>query len=152
MVSSVSFEKATWQKPPYKFEAGTPDVAGAIGLGAAVDYLESLGRARVSEHERGVLEYARALLKDVPGLRLLGDARERTAVLSFSIEGVHPHDAGTILDLEGVAVRSGHLCAQPLLRRLGVTATVRASFAVYNRRADADALLAGVRKVRETLA
>ena len=152
MVSSVSFEKATWQKPPYKFEAGTPDVAGAVGLGAAIDYLESLGRARVAEHEREILGYARALLQDLPGLRLLGDARECTGVLSFVIEGVHPHDAGTILDLEGVAVRTGHLCAQPLLRRLGVPATVRASFAVYNRREDADALLAALRKVRETFA
>jgi cysteine desulfurase/selenocysteine lyase len=127
-------------------------VAGAVGLGAAIDYLESLGRARVAEHERQILGYARALLQDLPGLRLLGDARERTGVLSFVIEGVHPHDAGTILDLQGVAVRTGHLCAQPLLRRLGVPATVRASFAVYNRREDADALLAALRKVRETFA
>jgi cysteine desulfurase/selenocysteine lyase len=152
MVSAVSFEKATWQKLPFKFEAGTPDVAGAVGLAAAIDYLEGLGRARIAEHERDVLDHARALLRDLPGLRLLGDARERAAVLSFVIEGVHPHDVGTILDLEGVAVRTGHLCAQPLLRRLGLTATVRASFALYNRREDADSLRAALGKVRETFA
>lgn len=152
MVSSVSFAEASYQKPPFKFEAGTPDVAAAVGLSAAIRYLESLGRADVVTHERDLHAYGAAALAGIPGLRLLGRARESVAALSFVLEGVHPHDVATLLDLEGVAVRAGHLCAQPLLRRLGVNATVRASLALYNRRSDLDALVAAVRKARETFA
>ena len=150
MVSAVSFEEASWQRPPHKFEAGTPDVAGAVGLGAAVEWLQSLDSDAAAAHEQELLGYGLELLGAIPGLRLLGRARERIGVIS--LEGVHPHDVGTILDLEGVAVRTGHLCAQPLLRRLGVPATVRASLAAYNRREDLDALAAGLRKVREMFA
>jgi cysteine desulfurase/selenocysteine lyase len=152
MVSAVSFEEASWQRPPHKFEAGTPDVAAAIGLGAAVEWLQSLDSDAAAAHEQELLGYGLELLRAIPGLRLLGGARERIGVISFSLEGVHPHDVGTILDLEGVAVRSGHLCAQPLLRRLGVPTTVRASLAAYNRREDLDALAAALRKARETFA
>jgi cysteine desulfurase/selenocysteine lyase len=152
MVSAVSFEEASWRRPPHKFEAGTPDVAAAIGLGAAVEWLQSLDSDAAAAHEQELLGYGLELLRAIPGLRLLGGARERIGVISFSLEGVHPHDVGTILDLEGVAVRTGHLCAQPLLRRLGVPTTVRASLAAYNRREDLDALAAALRKARETFA
>ena len=118
MVSAVSFEGATWQKPPYKFEAGTPDVAAAAGLGAAIDWLEAQDREALFAHEQALLQHGLELLREIPGLRLLGAPRERIGILSFTMDGVHPHDVGTILDQEGVAVRTGHLCAQPLLRRL----------------------------------
>ncbi len=151
MVSEVWFERATWQPPPHKFEAGTPDVAGAIGLGAAIDYLGRLDRAAVLAHERALLARGRAALEQIPGLRLLGGARESSSVLSFSLGKLHPHDVGTVLDLEGVAVRTGHLCALPLLRLLGLSATVRASLAVYNRALDIDALISALHKAREAL-
>ncbi len=151
MVSEVTFERATWQPPPHKFEAGTPDVAGAIGLGAAIDYLGRLDRAQVLAHERALLDRGRAALEQIPGLRLLGGARESSAVLSFGLGSLHPHDVGALLDLEGVAVRTGHLCAQPLLRLLGLSSTVRASLAVYNTAGDIDALVAALHKARETL-
>jgi len=150
MVQSVSFAEASYQKPPFKFEAGTPDVAGAVGLAAAIDYLGSLDRPAVAAHERELHAHGAALLREIPGVRLLGMARETVAALSFTLEGVHPHDVATLLDLEGVAVRAGHLCAQPLLRRMGVQATVRASLGLYNRRSDLEALAAAVRKARET--
>ena len=152
MVQSVSFAEASYQKPPFKFEAGTPDVAGAAGLAAAIDYLDSLDRPAVAAHERELHALGAGLLREIPGVRLLGNAKERVAALSFTLDGVHPHDLATLLDLEGVAVRAGHLCAQPLLRRMGVPATVRASLALYNRRSDLEALAAGVRKARETFA
>ena len=151
MVSEVWFERATWQPPPHKFEAGTPDVAGAIGLGGAIDYLGRLDRAAVLAHERALLARGRAALEQIPGLRLLGGARESSSVLSFSLGKLHPHDVGTVLDLEGVAVRTGHLCALPLLRLLGLSATVRASLAVYNRALDIDALISALHKAREAL-
>jgi cysteine desulfurase/selenocysteine lyase len=151
MVSEVWFERATWQPPPHKFEAGTPDVAGAIGLGAAIDYLGRLDRAAVLAHERALLARGRAALEQIPGLRLLGGARESSSVLSFSLGKLHPHDVGTVLDLEGVAVRTGHLCALPLLRLLGLSSTVRASLAVYNRALDIDALISALHKAREAL-
>ena len=151
MVSEVFFERATWQPPPHKFEAGTPDVAGAVGLGAAIDWLGRLDRKAVLAHERDLLARGRAALQQVPGLRLLGGAPESSAVLSFTLGKLHPHDVGTMLDLEGVAVRTGHLCAQPLLRLLGLSSTVRASLAVYNREADLDALVAALHKARESL-
>jgi cysteine desulfurase/selenocysteine lyase len=150
MVQSVSFAEASYQKPPFKFEAGTPDVAGVVGLAAAIDYLGSLDRPAVAAHERELHALGAALLREIPGVRLMGKAREAVAALSFTLEGVHPHDVATLLDLEGVAVRAGHLCAQPLLRRMGVQATVRASLALYNRRSDLEALAASVRKARVT--
>ena len=151
MVSEVSFERATFQPPPHKFEAGTPDVAGAVGLGAAIDWLGRLDRAAMLAHERALLARGRAALEQIPDLRLLAGGRESSAVLSFALGKLHPHDVGTMLDLEGVAVRTGHLCAQPLLRLLGHSATVRASLAVYNTEADLDALVAALHKARAAL-
>ena len=149
MISSVTFEKTTWNKLPYKFEAGTPDIAGAVGLGAALDYLESVGREAVAAHEHDLLSYGTAALREVPGLRLIGTAKEKAAVLSFVLGDIHPHDVGTVLDREGIAIRTGHHCAQPLMQRFGVTATARASLALYNRREDIDALVRGLHRVRE---
>ena len=149
MISSVTFEKTTWNKLPHKFEAGTPDIAGAIGLGAAIDYVDALGFAAIAAHEHDLLSYATEAVREVPGLRLIGTAKEKASVLSFVLGDVHPHDVGTILDQEGIAIRTGHHCTQPLMRRLGVPATARASFAFYNRRSDVDALVAGLHKVQE---
>jgi cysteine desulfurase / selenocysteine lyase len=149
MISSVTFEKTTWNKLPHKFEAGTPDIAGAIGLGAAIDYVSALGFSAIAAHEHDLLSYATDALREVPGLRLIGTAKEKASVLSFVFGDVHPHDVGTILDQEGIAIRTGHHCTQPLMRRLGVPATARASFAFYNRRLDVDALVVGLRKVQE---
>ena len=151
MIRSVTFEKTSYNDLPYKFEAGTPDIAGAIGLGAAIDYLNQIGMDAIEEHERDLLEYATRALKNIPGLRLIGTAQEKAGVLSFVIEGVHPHDAGTILDREGVAVRAGHHCAQPVMDRFGVSSTTRASLAFYNNREDIDALVAGIQKIKEVL-
>jgi cysteine desulfurase/selenocysteine lyase len=149
MIRSVTFEKTTYNDPPYKFEAGTPDVAGAIGLGAAVDYMSALGMDRIAAHDCELLAYGSQLLGSIPGLRLIGTAREKAGVLSFVLEGVHPHDAGTVLDRLGVAVRTGHHCAQPVMDRFGVPATTRASLAFYNTKSDLDALADGVRRVQE---
>jgi len=134
---------------PYKFEAGTPHVAGAIGLGAALEYLARLGLDRVTAHERELLAYGTELLKSIRGLRLIGTAREQAGVLSFVLEGVHPHDAGTVLDRLGIAVRTGHHCAQPVMERFGVPATTRASLALYNTKSELDALADGLRRVQE---
>jgi cysteine desulfurase/selenocysteine lyase len=152
MILSVTFERTTYNELPYKFEAGTPHVAGVIGLGAAVDYLSAAGLPRVAAHEHDLLAYATAGLREVPGLRLVGTAPDKAAVLSFVIEGVHPHDIGTVLDYEGVAVRTGHHCAQPVMERFRIPATTRASFALYNTREEVDALVRGVRKAVETFA
>jgi cysteine desulfurase/selenocysteine lyase len=149
MIRSVSFEKTTYNTLPYKFEAGTPNIAGGIGLGAAIDYLHGLDWEAVAGHEHDLLTYATAALSDIPGLRLIGTAREKAAVVSFTLEGVHPHDVGTVLDLEGVAIRTGHHCTQPLMDRFGVPATARASFAFYNTREEIDALVKGIQKVQE---
>ncbi len=149
MIASVTFAKTTYNRLPYKFEAGTPHIAGVIGLGAALDYLESIDRDGRVAHENDVLAYATRTIAALPRVRLVGTAREKTGVLSFVIEGVHPHDIGTILDREGIAIRAGHHCAQPLMDRFGVPATARASFALYNTRAEVDALAAGVRRVLE---
>ena len=149
MISSVTFERSTWNVLPYKFEAGTPDIAGAIGLHAALDYLAGVGLESVAAYERGLLEYGTAALEEVPGLRLIGTAREKASILSFVMDGVHPHDIGTIVDREGVAVRTGHHCAQPVMDRFGVPATARASLAMYNTREDLDALVRALRRVRE---
>ncbi len=149
MISSVTFEKTTYNVLPYKFEAGTPNIAGAIGLAAAVDYLATIGMDRITAHERELLTYGTAALLEVPGLRLLGTAPEKAGVLSFVIDGVHPHDIGTLVDRDGVAIRTGHHCTQPLMQRLGVPATARASVALYNTHGEIDALVAALHKVRE---
>jgi cysteine desulfurase/selenocysteine lyase len=151
MISSVTFEKTTWNKLPYKFEAGTPDISGAVGLGAAIDYLGSVGLPAIAAHEHDLLTYGTAALLELPGLRLIGTASEKAAVLSFVLGEIHPHDVGTVLDREGIAIRTGHHCAQPLMQRFGVAATARASLAPYNRRQDIDALVSGLHKVREIL-
>jgi cysteine desulfurase / selenocysteine lyase len=149
MISSVTFEKTTYNKIPYKFEAGTPNIAGVIGLGAAIDYLNSIDMEAVAVNEHGLLEYATDAISAVPGVRLIGTAREKAAVVSFVLDGVHPHDVGTILDQEGIAVRAGHHCAQPVMDRFGVPATVRASLGLYNTREEIDTLVAGLHKVSE---
>ena len=152
MISSVTFERTTYNVLPHKFEAGTPNVAGAVGLAAAVDYLMAVGFDRIAAHEHELLAYGTAALSRVPGLRLTGTAAEKAGILSFVLDDVHPHDIGTILDREGVAVRTGHHCCQPLMHRLGVPATARASLALYNTRDDIDVLAGALRKVREVLA
>jgi cysteine desulfurase/selenocysteine lyase len=152
MILSVRFEETTYQGIPHKFEAGTPDIAGVIGLGAAIDYVSRIGLQAITGHEQDLLGYATAQLSRVPGLRLIGTAREKAAVISFVLEGVHAHDVGTILDQQGIAVRTGHHCAQPVMERYGVPATVRASFALYNTRADVDALVRGLDQVRKVFA
>ena len=152
MIHTVSFEKTTYAPIPNKFEAGTPPIAAAIGLGAAVDYLGGIGMAAIAAHEHDLLAYATAQLAAMPGVRLLGTAQHKAAVLSFALQGIHPHDVGTLLNQEGVAVRTGHHCAQPLMARLGVAATSRASFAFYNNHADVDALVAGIRTVQKVFA
>jgi cysteine desulfurase/selenocysteine lyase len=149
MISSVSFEKTTWNKIPHKFEAGTPDIAGAVGLGAAIDYVSTLGLERIARHEDELLAHGTALLEEIPEVRIVGTARRKAGVLSFVVEGVHPHDVGTILDQEGIAIRAGHHCAQPLMDRLGLPATARASLGLYNRSEDLERLAAGLRKVVE---
>ena len=149
MIRQVAFEKTTYNELPYKFEAGTPDISGAIGLGAAIDYLEEIGLDAIAAHEHALLEYATAAALEVPGLRVVGTAEEKAGILSFVLEGVHPHDIGTILDHEGVAIRTGHHCAMPVMERLGLPATARASFALYNTTQDVDALIAAIRKARK---
>ena len=149
MIDRVSFAGTTFAPPPARFEAGTPNLAGAVGLGAAIDYLEAVGLDQVAAHEAELLEYALGRLPEVPGLRVIGAPRHRAGVISFVMDGVHPHDIGTVLDSAGVAVRAGHHCAQPLMRRLGVPATARMSVAVYNDSSDLDALIAGLHRVRE---
>ena len=152
MISSVTFEKTTYNKLPYKFEAGTPNVAGAIALGAALKYVEGVGIDEIARHENKVLAYATEQLAAIPDVRLIGTARDKAGVLSFVMDGIHPHDIGTILDQEGIAVRTGHHCAQPLMERFGVPATARASFALYNTVEEVDALAEGLEKVREVFA
>ncbi len=152
MITSVTLEEVRYNVAPAKFEAGTPDIAGAVGLAAALEYLERLGRRAASAHEAALVEYAVARLADCPDVRLVGTAAERAGIVSFVMDQVHPHDIGTILDGEGVAVRTGHHCCQPLMLRLGVPATVRASMAFYNTREDVDRLIAALARVREVFA
>ena len=150
MIREVSFAGTTYADPPARFEAGTPDIAGAIGLGAALEYVEAVGREAASAHESALLERVTERLDEIPGLTILGTAEEKASVVSFVMDGIHPHDVGTILDHDGIAVRAGHHCAQPLMERLGVPATVRASFAFYNTVAEVEALAAGLERVRKT--
>ena len=149
MISSVSFEKTVYNKVPHKFEAGTPDISGPIGLRAALEYLQRLGMDNIARHEHELLTYATEKLSKVPGVRLVGTAQEKAGVLSFIMEGVHPHDIGTILDQEGIAIRTGHHCAQPVMTRFGLDATARASFGLYNTKDEVDTLVRGLEKVRE---
>lgn len=151
MILSVTFEKSTYNELPYKFEAGTPHIAGAIGLGEAIDYLGGFPFDALAEHEHDLLTYSEAALSTVPGLRIIGTADQKTGVHSFVIEGVHPHDIGTILDNEGIAIRTGHHCAQPVMKRFGVPATARASFGIYNTREDIDRLVEGLLVVRKMM-
>jgi cysteine desulfurase/selenocysteine lyase len=152
MIEEVHFEKTKYAEAPQRFEAGTPDIAGAVGLGAAIDYVTGLGLDRVARHEAELLAYGTELLAEIPELTIVGRAREKVGVISFVLDGVHPHDVGTVLDQEGVAIRAGHHCAQPLMERLGLAATARASLGVYNTRADIERLAEGVRKVLEVFA
>ncbi len=148
MIASVSFEKTTYNRVPFKFEAGTPNIAGAIGMGAAADYLDAIGLGAIAAYEHDLLAYGTEQLARVPGLTPIGTAREKASVLSFTLDYAHPHDIGTILDGEGIAIRTGHHCAQPVMERFGIPATARASLAFYNTRAEIDALVAGLAKVR----
>jgi cysteine desulfurase/selenocysteine lyase len=152
MILSVTFEKTTYNVIPHKFEAGTPPIAEAIGLGAAIDYVTALGFERIHAHEQALLDYATEALSSLPSVRLIGTAREKASVLSFYVSDVHPHDVGTLLDEEGIAVRTGHHCAQPVMQRFGVPATARASFAFYNTFDEVDALVATVRKIQKLFA
>ena len=149
MIETVTFEKTTYADLPFKFEAGTPHIAGAIGLGAAIDYVTGIGLDRIGAHESDILEYATGRLGALNSVRLIGTAPEKAAIVSFNLEDVHPHDVGTILDREGVAVRTGHHCAQPVMDRFDVAATVRASFGLYNTRQEVDALVEALGRVQE---
>jgi cysteine desulfurase/selenocysteine lyase len=149
MILSVSWEKTTYIGLPGKFEAGTPPITQAIGLGAAIDYLHALGMDRIAAQEHELLVYATERLSKIEGLRIIGNAREKASVISFVLDGIHPHDVGSILDHDGIVVRAGHHCAQPVMQRLGIPATTRASFAYFNTREDVDALVAGILKVKE---
>ncbi len=152
MISSVTFEKTSYNRVPHKFEAGTPDMAGAIGLRAAIEYLQKLGMNNIAAHEHQLLEYATRAVSAIPGVRIIGTARHKASVLSFVIEGVHPHDIGTILDQQGIAIRTGHHCAQPVMECFKIDATARASFGIYNTKEEIDALVRGIKKVQEVFA
>jgi cysteine desulfurase/selenocysteine lyase len=149
MILTVSIEHTTYNELPWKFEAGTPPIAAAIGLATALDYVEAIGRERIAAHEQLLLRQATAQLAALPRVRLVGTAPLKAAVLSFTMEGVHPHDIGTILDSEGIAIRTGHHCAMPIMEHFGLAATARASFALYNRAEEIERLVAALRKVRE---
>jgi cysteine desulfurase/selenocysteine lyase len=149
MIRTVSFERTTYNVIPYKFEAGTPDIAGGIGLGAAIDYISGIGMEKIAAYEHDLLAYGTGQLERIPGVRIIGTARDKASVLSFVLEGVHPHDIGTILDREGIAVRTGHHCAQPVMDRFGIPATTRASLAFYNTFEEIDELVRGIGKVKE---
>jgi cysteine desulfurase / selenocysteine lyase len=152
MILSVTFDKTTYNAIPYKFEAGTPPIAAAVGLGAAVDYLSEIGMREIAAWELELLTYATGQLEALPGVRIVGTAADKASVLSFTVAGVHPHDVGTVLNEEGVAVRTGHHCAQPVMQRFGIPATARASFAFYNTLQEIDQLVAGVRRVQKMFA
>jgi len=152
MIRSVTFDRTLYNEVPYRFEAGTQHIAGVVGLATAIDYLADLGLDRVAAHEHELLAYGTEALTTIPGLRLTGTAAQKAGILSFVMDDVHPHDIGTILDREGVAIRAGHHCCQPLMTRLGVPATARASFALYNTHVEIDALVGALRKVREVFA
>jgi len=152
MILSVSFEHTQYNELPYKFEAGTPNIAGAIGLGAAIDYMQGLGISKIAQYEHDLLVAATEKVSAMDGIRIIGTAKEKASVLSFMIDGVHPHDVGTIFDQQGVAIRTGHHCAQPVMQFYGIPATARASFAFYNTMEEVDALVSGIKKVQELFA
>ena len=152
MIQSVTFDETTYNDVPHKFEAGTPNIAGVIGLGAALDYVNGIGLDRIAAYEHELLDHATHALAAIPQVRLIGTARHKAAVLAFVVEGIHPHDVGTVVDQEGIAIRTGHHCAQPVIDRFGLTATARASFAFYNTREEIDALAAAMRRVLEVFA
>jgi cysteine desulfurase/selenocysteine lyase len=152
MIRSVTFEKTLYNDIPYKFEAGTPNIAGVIGLGAAIDYLAEVGMSNISAYEEQLLSYAEREISRIEGVRIVGTASQKASVISFVIEGIHPHDVGTILDREGIAVRTGHHCAQPVMDRFGIPATTRASLAFYNTTQEIDRLVAGIVRVKELFA
>jgi cysteine desulfurase/selenocysteine lyase len=148
MIRSVTFDGSTWNDLPYKFEAGTPNIEAAIGLAAAIDYVNAIGLEAIGRHEASLLDLATDAVREISGLRVIGTARHKASVLSFVLDGIHPHDIGTIVDREGVAIRTGHHCAQPVMDRFGVPATARASFAMYNSADDVQALVDALRRVR----
>ena len=152
MIRTVSFKKTTYNALPYKFEAGTPFIAGGIGFGAAIDYINDLGLDAIAAHEHELLLNATEQAKSIPGLKIIGTARDKASVFSFTLAGIHPHDIGTILDHEGIAIRTGHHCAMPVMERLGIPATARASFGLYNTHGEVDALFTGIRKVQKVFA
>jgi cysteine desulfurase/selenocysteine lyase len=149
MIYTVSFERSTYAEVPQRFEAGTPDIAGVIGLDAAIAYVQEIGLDAIAAHEHDVLVYGTEQLQSLPGVRLIGTSDHKAGILSFVVEGIHPHDLGTILDTEGVAIRAGHHCAMPLMTRFGIPGTARASLALYNTRQDIDALIAALRKAQK---
>jgi cysteine desulfurase/selenocysteine lyase len=151
MIKRVSFDKTIYNDLPYKFEAGTPHIAGPIGLGAAIDYVDEVGLEMIGQHEHALLAYATERALEVPGLRLIGTAREKASILSFVMDGIHPHDLGTVLDHEGIAIRTGHHCAMPVMEHFKVPATARASFAFYNTHAEIDRLIEALREARRIL-
>jgi cysteine desulfurase/selenocysteine lyase len=149
MIASVTFEETLYNTIPHKFEAGTPPIAAAIGFGAAIDYLTAIGIEPIAAYELSLLNYATECLNDIPGLTIIGTAAEKTAVLSFTLDGIHPHDIGTILNQDGIAIRTGHHCAQPVMQRFNVPATSRASFSFYNKKTEVDALVSGIKNVQK---
>src|SRR5437764_9330020 len=151
MIRTVTFEKTTYADVPYKFEAGTPNIAGGIGMGAAFDYMARIGIEQIAGYEQQLLAYGTEALSAIPGLRLIGTAREKASVLSFVIEGIHPHDIGTVLDRQGIAVRTGHHCAQPVMDWFEVPATTRASLACYNTAEEIDLHVSGIQKVKDVI-
>jgi cysteine desulfurase/selenocysteine lyase len=148
----VSFEKTTYNELPYKFEAGTPNISGALGLEAAIQFIQSIGMDKIAAHEHELLVYASDQIQQISGVEILGTATEKASIISFLMDDIHPHDVGTILDLEGIAVRAGHHCAQPLMKRFGIPASTRASFAVYNTKTEIDTLIQGILKVQQIFA
>ena len=151
MIKEVTFEKTMYNELPYKFEAGTPNIADVIGIKAAIDYVNSLGKANIAKHENDLLIYATERMEAIPGLKVIGKAKNKVSVLSFIIEGIHPQDIGVLLDQQGIAIRTGHHCTQPLMQRFGIDGTSRASFAVYNTKEEIDRLVEGVKKVKRLL-
>ena len=149
MIASVRFEKTTYNVLPYKFEAGTPNIAGAIGLGTSIDYVKSVGLNNIAGYEKELLQYGTKALREIPGLRLIGTAKEKIAILSFVFETIHAHDLGTLVDEEGVAIRTGHHCTMPLMERFGVPATSRASLSFYNTKSEIDVLVEAIYKTKE---